>query len=296
MKPWFQGVFTAPGTSYPLGYIGASTRGEWSDGVLVGRFFKFPVYNGVPLFTDVTGLSREEILGGAKAYIGIVERNLHQTRAYYKRIPPWESLCREIASTEGLILEVGIGPGGGFMPCVLDINDQTRLLGNDIDHRVVYAWKNVLNREKLGVNTSFAVFDATRMPIKPGSFDAVASFGGISNIPYSYIVLKEAHRVLKLGGKLVLVEGIISGDDFKKLPNDIQVHWMALNPFLAIGYREFLEELGFRIKYYRVYGEKELSPSDSTLAKIAEKFSVKLRVEWAYIVAVKEQRRVRVLA
>ncbi len=290
MKPWFHSLFTVPVLGIPLKYRGSiSSDGSWGNGVLEGNeFFVYPVYDGVPLFIDLSSIDKSKILENIGKYLELVKSNWRNATKQYRMIPLWRKLCEEIALSNGLILEIGIGPGGGFMPCIMDLNANAKILANDIDYGVVFAWKKFLEEEGIVHNASFAVFDATRIPLKSSSFDVVASFGAISNIPFNYLSLKELQRVLKTNGKIVLVEGIIPQEDFSKLPDDVKTRWTSVNPFMVKGYKSFLEKLGFKIELYEVYGEKTLTPEDSELARIAAKYNVVLRFRGVYIVASKQ--------
>jgi len=290
LKGWFHEIFVVPILDIPLRYYGnLSSDGSWGDGVLKGNgLFIYPVYDGIPLFVDVSSIDRSKILKRANEYLGLIKSNWRGALRQYRMLPLWERLCREISSSDGTILEIGIGPGGGFLPCVIDLNANARVLANDIDYGVVFAWSKFLREEGIAHNVSFAVFDATRIPIRSSSFDVVASFGAVSNIPFNYLALKELHRVLRTGGKIVLVEGIIPQEDLSKLPEDIKTHWSSVNPFMIKGYRGFLEQLGFEIKLYEMYGEKTLTPEDSELARIAANYGATLRFKGVYMVAIKK--------
>jgi len=289
LKPWFQNLFTVPLLNISLRYRGSMTNDDsWDNGVLEGNeFFVYPVYDGIPIFIDLSSIEKSKILKSANRYLELVKNNWRNSIRQYRMISLWKRLCEEITSSNGLILEIGIGPGGGFMPCVIDLNADAKILANDIDYGVVFAWKKFLE-EGISHNVAFAVFDATRIPLKSNSFDVVASFGAISNVPFNYFSLKELQRVLKINGKIVLVEGIIPQEDFSKLPNYIKTHWMSVNPFMVKGYKDFLEKLGFKIELYEIYGEKTLTPEDSELARIAAKYNVVLRFKGVYIIAKKQ--------
>ena len=272
----------------PLEFHGTlAGNGSWVDGVLKGDDFLFPVYDGVPLFIDLSSINRSKVIESASKFLDLVRNNWSNARKQYRAIPLWETLCKEIASCNDIILEIGVGPGGGFMPCVLDLNEEAKILANDIDYSVIFAWRKFLKEKGISRNVSFAVFDATRMPLKSNSFDVVASFGGIANIPFNYFALMEAHRVLKPSGRLVLVEGVIPQEDFNNLPNEVKIRWLSVSPFMVKGYKAFLEKLGFKIKLYEVYGEKTLLPEDSELARIASNYNVTLRFRGVYIIALK---------
>jgi len=149
LKPWFHDIFVVPILDIPLEYHGSVFNdGSWGDGILKGNeFFMYPVYEGVPLFIDLSSISKSKILESANKYLELIRNNWRNVLRQYRMIPLWETLCKEIASSNGTILEIGIGPGGGFIPCVIDLNADAKILANDIDYGVVFAWKSSLRKK-----------------------------------------------------------------------------------------------------------------------------------------------------
>ena len=151
----------------------------------------------------------------------------------------------------------------------------------------IYAWKRFYNDRGASRFLSFTIFDATRMPIKNNCFDIVISSGGIGNIPFNYLVLKEAYRVLRPGGRLIFADGVIVEEDFEKLPDDIKAKWLNTFPFLTKGYKELLANLGYNIALYRTKGIHELNPNEGDLPREAYKHKITLRYRGIFVKAVK---------
>lgn len=63
-----------------------------------------------------------------------IQRNWEHTR---KTNPSMDKVGEEIASCEGIILEIGAGPGGGFMPYVLKANPDATIIINDLSPTIV---------------------------------------------------------------------------------------------------------------------------------------------------------------
>ena len=101
----------------------------------------------------------------------------------------------------------------------------------------------------------------------------------------SYIAFQEAFRVLRSGGLLYIAEGVINPESFEKLPrsvraiNDIS---LAIN---RVGYRSYLEKLGFEIKVHEIVGEGTLDPNEGDFPGLALKYGVRIKYHGVYIVA-----------
>ena len=129
----------------------------------------------------------------------------------------------EIAARGGLILEIGAGPGGGFMPYVLKADPDARMIISDMSPTVVREWKAWLDGALQSPVLYYAAMDFCRMPFADGSIDVVADRGGIANcIGDKAQALQEAFRVLKPGGMLVTMTGFITRETLADLPERVQ--------------------------------------------------------------------------
>jgi demethylmenaquinone methyltransferase/2-methoxy-6-polyprenyl-1,4-benzoquinol methylase len=61
-------------------------------------------------------------------------------------------------------------------------------------------------KRKLSENLTFVEANAESLPFEPNSFDAYTVAFGIRNVPHIDVALKEAYRVLKRGGRLLVLE------------------------------------------------------------------------------------------
>ncbi|MBZ5759790.1 MULTISPECIES: bifunctional demethylmenaquinone methyltransferase/2-methoxy-6-polyprenyl-1,4-benzoquinol methylase UbiE [Rhizobium] len=78
---------------------------------------------------------------------------------------------------------------------VLDINGSMLAVGADR-----------AEKKKISENLTFVEANAEDLPFEGNSFDAYTIAFGIRNVPRIDVALKEAHRVLKRGGRLLVLE------------------------------------------------------------------------------------------
>ena len=95
------------------------------------------------------------------------------------------------------VLDLGCGEGYGSS-MLADVADS--VLGLDIDPRSIAHAKEVYMSE----NLSFVEGDVAKLPFKDGAFDAVVSFEVIEHIENPGNLLKQALRILKTSGVLIV--------------------------------------------------------------------------------------------
>lgn len=223
MHPSFAKLFVHPTSHKPLSFLGNIEEGRWANGFLWGDGERemFPVMDGIPIFIppqEQTWPERalKEMLEGRW-----IENNWNHCG---ESMPDDKSKLSEfamrMAEGKGLILDVGSGPGGGFVPRVLHIDREATVLMDDLGYGVLHEWQRIL-RDKGLPNVSFALFDARKMPLGSNSLDAVSDVGGFGNIEGSGEAIKEVYRVLKPGGTLFSYNDMVVREDFLKLPKDL---------------------------------------------------------------------------
>lgn len=113
-----------------------------------------------------------------------------------------------MAHARGRVLELGVGTGSnlGFYPAevteVVGIDPQPGVL-----ERAVSTVRE-LEREGTPYRIRLHRADAERMPYDDDGFDTVVSFLTLCTIPDAPAASREAHRVLKPGGRLLVLEHV----------------------------------------------------------------------------------------
>jgi len=281
MHPSFSSLFAHPESHKPLVFFGNVENGRWTNGFLwaYGEHEMYPVIGGIPIFVLPPGQTWGEeglkMLREGKW----IERNWRNAgEQMIKEKSKLTEFAERMAKSGGLILDVASGPGGGFVPRILHINAEATILIDDIGFCVLQEWQRFL-RDKGIPNVSFALFDATKMPLKSNSIDIVSDLGGFDNIQGSMEGIKEAYRVLKPGGTLFSVNGMTERKDFLKLPSEVRTKWYNTNPPFFDGFLEVFKRVGFKVICKPLLKERELSPSEGDLPGEADKYGVRLHVK-----------------
>ena len=107
------------------------------------------------------------------------------------------------------------------MPSVLHKNPEATFLMNEIQLWLLQEWQAFLQSKGMA-NTSFALFDARKMPLQSNSIDLVSDAAGINNIPEETDkAAREAYRILKPGGTLYSLNLVFDRERIKELPNEV---------------------------------------------------------------------------
>ena len=147
-----------------------------------------------------------------------IKRNWESSRA---DDPDIDGVGKQIASCGGIILEIGAGPGGGYMPYILKANPDATIIISDLSPTIVQEWKAFLDKSLDSPNIYYAVFNFCNMPFNDNSIDVISDCGGIGNCEgIRANALKEAFRVLKPGGKLITTTGFVNKETLAALPEE----------------------------------------------------------------------------
>ena len=115
-----------------------------------------------------------------------------------------ERLIRELPKGSRL-LDVGSG-GGQHAVQIVQRRPDLQVVGIDISSTMVKRAQALARRENVSDKASFSLGDAMQLGFEADSFDAVYCAGPLKQVPDKHHVLRECHRVLRPGGKLLAMD------------------------------------------------------------------------------------------
>lgn len=106
------------------------------------------------------------------------------------------------------VLEVACGSGG--LSCRMALETGASCVGVDINARGIEAANTRAREQKLDSRVAFQVVNAgARLPFREESFDAVFCNDSINHLPGRADVLRDWHRVLRPGGRVLFTDPIV---------------------------------------------------------------------------------------
>ncbi|OLP62260.1 bifunctional demethylmenaquinone methyltransferase/2-methoxy-6-polyprenyl-1,4-benzoquinol methylase [Xaviernesmea oryzae] len=104
------------------------------------------------------------------------------------------------------VLDVAGGTGDIAMRIVEASGRRAHATVLDINGSMLSVGAERARKAGLADHLDFVEANAEELPFEPNSFDAYTIAFGIRNVPHIDVALKEAHRVLKRGGRLMVLE------------------------------------------------------------------------------------------
>jgi ubiquinone/menaquinone biosynthesis C-methylase UbiE len=127
----------------------------------------------------------------------------HQT-AWYDRVLLGDGRAWACGQSRGAVLEVAIGTGRNLPYYPRD----RRLTGIDLTPAMLAIARG--RARELGIAAALLVADAQALPFGAASFDSVVCTLGLNAIPDDQAAVAEMYRVLRPGGRLVLLGHVAS--------------------------------------------------------------------------------------
>lgn len=115
------------------------------------------------------------------------------------------------------ILDIGCGAGVDTLLAAMMVGPSGKVVGVDIVSEMLQRAEENLKRTNLK-NVTFKKASGEQLPFEDDSFDVLISNGVVNLIPDKTATLKEAMRILKPGGRLMIADQVMVG----RLQKDIK--------------------------------------------------------------------------
>ncbi|AKA49424.1 hypothetical protein IX51_10315 [uncultured archaeon] len=145
---------------------------------------------------------RQEVMKGYQRLISPDIRKAHEKW--------WNITYPKIGNLSGNIVDLATGLGM-MLEQVLKRSNNSSVIATDIDPNVLLSTKR--DFEKKGMRKAFYLAtDIKHMALREGVADNVTSFAGLNNITDTELVVAELYRIMKPGGKALLMASFFEED------------------------------------------------------------------------------------
>lgn len=205
-----------------------------------------------------------------------VKKNWH-SQIEEKQCEVFLPIAKKIIEHGGVIVEIAAGPGGGFMPAILNEDINANIIISDLCPTVVREWKNFFESNIKPPNIFYTAFNNCDMPFKDNSIDVVSAGGGFGNTEGDKVkVLSEIYRVLKPGGLYVSGDGYVTKEYLNTLPKKVQKIFIERFPTIFMDFYDEARKVGFRSIDNEITGTWSTKGDDSSVATLAKELGVEI--------------------
>jgi SAM-dependent methyltransferase len=147
-----------------------------------------------------------------------------------------------------VVLDLGSGAGIDCFLASKKVGKSGKVIGVDMTEEMIKKSKSIA--KKYGyTNIEFRLGDIENLPIDSNSVDVIISNCVINLAPDKRKIFKEAHRVLRKGGKMYVSDIVLLKELSKKQRNDKDLlSGCVAGALLKQDYIEKIEQTGFKVK------------------------------------------------
>ncbi|MDD5618617.1 MAG: arsenite methyltransferase [Candidatus Omnitrophica bacterium] len=147
-----------------------------------------------------------------------------------------------------IVLDLGCGAGFDCFLASRKVGKDGKVIGVDMTEEMIR--KARLNAEKLGVkNVEFILSEIEKLPIKDDSVDIIITNCVINLTPDKIETFKEAHRVLKKGGKMYVSDIVLLEELSKQQREDKDLlTGCVAGALLKDDYLDKIRKAGFKVR------------------------------------------------
>jgi demethylmenaquinone methyltransferase/2-methoxy-6-polyprenyl-1,4-benzoquinol methylase len=156
----------------------------------------------VPEIIDDRGVAVERMFSAIASRYDFLNRVLSAGR---DRTWRREAMAATALPREGILLDVCTGTADMALEAARQFPD-ARIVGVDFSHPMIALGAAKIERARLADRVRLQVAPAEALPFPDDSFDAATAAFGLRNIPDRHRGLQEMHRVLKPGGRAVILD------------------------------------------------------------------------------------------
>jgi len=147
-----------------------------------------------------------------------------------------------------VVLDLGCGAGFDCFLVSKKVGKDGKVIGVDMTEEMVRKAK--LNAEKIGVkNVEFVLSEIEKLPIKDNSVDVIITNCVINLTPDKTETFKEAHRVLRKGGKMYISDIVLLKELSKQQREDSDLlTGCVAGALLKDDYLDKIKKVGFDVR------------------------------------------------
>ena len=142
----------------------------------------------------------------ARSYDGVADSFNRLTRKYTRPLAGKIIHLAEIIGKDK-VLDIGTGSGVVALEAARKLDTGGKVVGIDLSRGLMKIAQENAKESGLSGRTEFLYMDAEKLEFKDQSFDAVVSLFALLHFPNPELSLKEIHRVVRIGGRVVIAIG-----------------------------------------------------------------------------------------